>query len=111
MPLTAVPARFQPAFRALARLAAQQRYLGAFIFGSVAHGDATDVSDCDVRVAVDEDNPCRNINHPIIGGVKFDITFSSLAQLRSEMERQITERKRPPWIADALIVFDKTGEL
>jgi hypothetical protein len=106
-----LPLRFQPAYRALARLAEQPRYLGAFIFGSVAHGDATDASDCDVRVAVDAANPCQNINHPTIGGVKLDITFSSLAQLQLEMEKQMAERRRPPWIAGALIVFDKTGEL
>ncbi len=106
-----VASRFQPAYCALARLAREPRYLGAFIFGSVAQGDATDMSDCDVRVAVDEDNECRNINHPVIGGVKLDITFSSLTQLGAEMEGQIAEGKRPPWLAGALIVFDKTGEL
>lgn len=106
-----VSPRFLPAYRALARLAQEPRYLGAFIFGSVAHGDTTGESDCDVIVVVDADNPCENINHPMIGGVKLDITFPSLAQFMVLTQRQMEERKRPAWIAHALIVFDKTGDL
>lgn len=70
-----VPNRFVPAVRAVETLAAEDRYLAALVFGSVAEGTATHASDLDVRVVVDQDNPCTNINHPRIDGVKLDITF------------------------------------
>jgi predicted nucleotidyltransferase len=36
----AIPARFLPAYRQVERLRRHERYLGAFVFGSVARGDA-----------------------------------------------------------------------
>jgi len=75
----AIPERFAGAYNAIARLAYIDRYLGAFIFGSVARGTATAQSDLDARVLIDHENPCSNINHPVIGGVKLDLTFVSLA--------------------------------
>ena len=62
-------------------------------------------------MAIGEDNPCHNVNHPIIQGVKLDISFNSLAQLRQQTEQEITLRERVPMIAESIIVFDKTGEL
>ena len=106
-----IPARFLPAYRQIERLQRHQRYLGAFVFGSVARGDATERSDLDVKVVVAEDNPCANINHPVIGGVKLDITCHSPAQLREATAREIAEGKRVPMVAESLIVFDRTGEL
>ncbi len=106
-----IPPRFLPAYRRVERLRRHERYLGAFIFGSVARGDATERSDLDVEVVVDEDNPCANINHPVIGGVKLDVTFHSPAQLREATAREIAEGKRVPMVAESLIVFDRTGEL
>lgn len=106
-----VPARFQPAFTAVEALATDDRYLGALVFGSVAEGTATDASDFDVRVVVDEDNSCRNISHPRIGGVKLDITFASLRQLEEQTDEETKSRERLPMIAGGLIVFDKTGDL
>lgn len=64
--------------RAVEGLAARGRYVGALVFGSVAQGTATEASDLDVRVLVDENNPCAELNHPRIGGVKVDVTFCSL---------------------------------
>ncbi|GCE07605.1 nucleotidyltransferase domain-containing protein [Dictyobacter aurantiacus] len=109
--LAAFPERFHAAVQAIERLQFQDRYLGAFIFGSLARQEATDQSDCDVQVIVDEDNPCANINHPVIGGVKLDLTFLSLAQLKARTQQEMERRERIPMIAESLTVFDKTGQL
>ena len=106
-----VPRRFLAAYQSIARLEQHDRYLAAFIFGSFARGEATEHSDLDVNVIVGEDNPCPNINHPIIDGVKLDLTFVSLQQVKARMDFQIKERERIPWIAETCIVFDKTNEL
>ena len=109
-----IPSRFHPAYRHIEQLARYERYQAALIFGSLARGEATEKSDMDVKVVTDEDNPCSNINHPVIGGVKLDISFSSLsqiAQLRDGAGRQVSTQERVPKLAESLIVFDKTGEL
>lgn len=106
-----VPARFLPAVRAVEALAAEDRYLAALVFGSVAEGSSTTESDLDIRVVVDEDNPCRNINHPRIGGVKLDITFVSQRQLVEQTEEELRDGRRAPMIRGGLILFDKTGRL
>jgi predicted nucleotidyltransferase len=106
-----MPPETYEAYRRVAALAEHERYLGAFIFGSVARGDDTFRSDFDVKVIVAEDNDCRNINHPFVDGVKLDITFGSLAQLRTSTEHEIARRERIPMLAEATIIFDKTGEL
>lgn len=103
--------RFQAAYQAIQRLASYDRYLGAFIFGSLARQEATEQSDCDVQVIIDEDNPCTNINHPLIEGIKLDLTFLSLAQLKARTQSEMEQRERMPMIAEALIVFDKTNQL
>ncbi len=107
----AIPARFAEAYRHVQRLERQGRYRGAFIFGSVARGAATARSDLDVKVLVEADNPCTNINHPVIGGVKLDLTFPSPAQLRRDTEREVARATRVPMLAESVIVFDKTGAL
>lgn len=107
----AFPQRFLAAFQAIERLEAHDRYLGAFIFGSLVREEATEQSDCDVQVIVNEDNPCTNINHPIIGGVKLDLTFLSLEQLKARTQQEMEKRERIPLIAEAVIVFDKTNQL
>lgn len=106
-----VPDRFIPAYDQVRRLAHVERNLAAFIFGSVARDDATAQSDLDLQVIVERDNPCANINHPVIAGVKLDLTFISLAQLRARTEDEIARGERVPMLAESLIVFDKTGEL
>ena len=107
-----IPARFQPAYQQMEALEQHERYLGAFIFGSLARGEATEASDLDVKVAIDADASCHNVvNHPIIQGVKLDISFNSLTQLRQQTEQEIELRERVPMIAESIIVFDKTGEL
>ncbi len=109
-PLT-IPERFQPAYHYIKQLEQYERYIGAFIFGSLARGEATEHSDLDVKVAVNEDNLCNNINHPIINGVKLDITFNSLQQLKTFTDNEIEKAERVPLVADSIIVFDKTGAL
>jgi predicted nucleotidyltransferase len=112
MPLPAsVPTRFHLAYQHIERLAQHERYQAALIFGSLARGEVTDQSDMDVKVVTDGDNPCANVNHPVIGGVKLDLSFSSISQFRESLDREIARRERIPTLAESLIVFDKTGEL
>jgi hypothetical protein len=110
-PPTNIPPRFHPAYRHIQNLAQHDRYQAALIFGSLARGEATDASDMDVKVVTDEDNPCSNINHPVIGGVKLDLSFASISQFRESLDREIANPERVPMFAESLIVFDKTGEL
>ena len=109
--LPAIPERFQPIYHYVKQLEQNTKYIGAFIFGSLARGEATEHSDLDVKVAVNEDNLCNNINHPIINGVKLDITFNSLQQLKTFTDNEIEKAERIPLVADSIIVFDKTGAL
>jgi len=106
-----IPARFMAAYRRLQALEGHGRYLGAFIFGSVARGAATERSDLDAKILVDQDNPCPNVNHPVIGGVKLDISFISLAQLCRDTEAERARAARIPMVAESLIVLDTTGAL
>jgi hypothetical protein len=107
----ALPERFLPAYRHVQYLERNERYLAALIFGSLARGESTEASDMDVKVVVNENNPCANVNHPIIGGVKLDISFGSFEQLKAVTMLEIERRERIPVVAESLIVFDKTGEL
>ncbi len=109
--LANIPPRFHSAYQHVQRLAQHERYRAALIFGSLARGEATGASDMDVKVVTDEDNTCANINHPVIGGVKLDLSFSSISQFRESLDREIASRERIPILAESLIVFDKTGEL
>jgi len=109
--MKSLPEKFQPAYKKVKQLEFEDRYLGAFIFGSLARGDSTEDSDFDVKVVVDQYNPCKNINHPIINGVKIDITFQSFDQLKEFTEQEIKKAERIPMIAESWIIFDKTGSL
>lgn len=73
---------FLSAYRKIEELQKYDRYLAAYIFGSVVRGEQDKNSDLDVMVIVDENNNCKEINHPIINGIKLDITFRSLAQIK-----------------------------
>src|SRR3989344_4601596 len=109
--MKSLPEKFQPAYKKVKQLEFEDRYLGAFIFGSLARGDSTEDSDFDVKVVVDQYNPCKNINHPVINGVKLDITFQSFNQLKEFTEQEIKKAERIPMIAESRIIFDKTGNL
>jgi hypothetical protein len=106
-----LPKHFFPAYATITQLEHYDRYLAAYIFGSVARGEATEHSDLDVQIIIDEDNPCTNINHPIIDGVKLDLSFISFAQLKARTDKEMERRERIPMIAESWIVFDKTNQL
>jgi predicted nucleotidyltransferase len=103
--------RFEEGVNNVRKLAKFPRYQGAFIFGSVAEGTSNDKSDLDVKVIVDEDSPCENINHPTFDGYKLDITFSSYKQITKFTETEIEKGEREPNLVRGVILFDKTGAL
>lgn len=109
--------RFDPAIQKVNDLAKNEEYLGAFIFGSVARNEGNENSDLDAKVIVAHDfclnakPPVIPINHPIIGGVKLDLTFLTQDELREQMKRQETKGERIPMIAESIILFDKTGKI
>ncbi len=105
-----LPPHFKQAIENIRGLEKYSRYHGAFIFGSVARGEVTEHSDLDVCIVVNEDNFCKNINHPFINGVKLDITFLSLGQLSRRTEQE-SKSGRIPLVAESKVVFDKTGVL
>jgi predicted nucleotidyltransferase len=109
-PIT-IPDPFLPAYRAVQQLATHDRYVAALIFGSLARGDAAEWSDVDVKVVVDWPEACTNLNHPIVGGKKLDISFFAIEQLRASTQREIEAGERLPFVAESVIVFDKTGDL
>jgi hypothetical protein len=108
-----IPERFRPAYQAIQRLERHERYLAALIFGSVARGEATEHSDLDVEVIVNESKPRHNINHPIIGCITLNLISLSLEQFQERIRKGIERRGhiRPLPIAESMIVFDKTGTL
>ena len=110
MPLD-VPARFRPAIRALEGLAEHERYRAAFLFGSLARGEANEASDVDASVVTAEPVACRSINHPRIGGVKLDLSFRSFDQLRAQTDEEIGRNERVPMVAESVVLFDKDGRL
>lgn len=109
--LSTIPERFLPACHYIERLANYERYQAALIFGSVAREETTTNSDLDVIVLVEDDNPCHNINHPIINNIKLDLSFRSFKQVAEMTEKTIQQRERIPILAESIIVFDKTGQL
>lgn len=102
---------FLTAYRKIEELQKCDRYQSAYIFGSVVRKEQDKNSDLDVMVIVDEDNNCKEINHPIINGIKLDITFRSLAQIKEINDDVVKKRERLPMLAESIIVFDKNGEL
>ncbi len=105
-----LPDHFQTAIETLKKLQDQDRYLAMFLFGSAARDEVTEDSDLDVRVVVDENNDCTNVNNFFLNGIKMDITFHSFKQLDEQMIAQ-TKSNRVPMIAESVVLFDKTGEL
>lgn len=104
-----LPPHFQKAIEKIKALEQYERYQGAFLFGSAARGDVTAKSDLDVHIIVPEEN-CDSINHPLIAGVKLDITFLSHEQLAGRATEEANSG-RVPMLAESVILFDKTGHL
>jgi predicted nucleotidyltransferase len=109
--MTDFASRFKKGIEAIKALSDDPRYVAAFVFGSVAEGTSNEKSDLDVKVIVDEDNPCENINHPTFDDYKLDITFRSYAQIEQFTEDEIKKAEREPNLVRGVILFDKTGEL
>lgn len=107
----AIPPRFRPAFDAVRGLGRDERYVAALVFGSVARGEANELSDFDAKIVVAGDPLCDQINHPFVGGVKLDISFNSIEQLRRATAKEIERGERPPIVGESIMVFDKTGAL
>jgi predicted nucleotidyltransferase len=105
------PPRFRPAVRAIEALVRDERYRAAFLFGSLARGEATEASDVDANVVTIEPVACRSINHPRIGGVKLDLSFKSIEQLREQTDEEIGKNQRRPMVAESVVLFDKDGRL
>jgi predicted nucleotidyltransferase len=103
--------RFANGVSKIRKLAEYPRYQAAFVFGSVAEGTSTDKSDLDVKVLVDENSPCENINHPMIDNYKLDITFRSFKQIEKFTNNEIEKGEREPNLVRGVILFDKTGDL
>jgi predicted nucleotidyltransferase len=110
-PVEQVHERFRTAVLRVKKLETSDRYLAAFIFGSLARGDATAASDLDVRVLVDDEHSCGALNHATVDGIKLDLTFLSFRQLEKQTQTEIEKGHRIPMVAESMIVFDKRGDL
>jgi predicted nucleotidyltransferase len=106
-----VQPRFRGALRALRNLESDRRYLGVFVFGSLARDEAGTDSDVDAQIVVDDGAPCPNLSHPRIDGVKLDLSFPSMERLRRDTAAEIERRERVPMIAESAIIFDRDGSL
>ena len=102
---------FYSVIKKIEQLQEYDRYQSAYIFGSVVRGEQNKDSDLDVMVVVNENNDCKEINHPIINGIKLDLTFRSIQQIRKINEEVVQKGERIPMLAESIIIFDKTGEL
>ena len=100
-----IPARFRPAVLRVQALRADERYQAAYIFGSVARTEASAASDFDVQVLVDHTHPCAAVNHPVINGVKLDLTFLSFEQLAARTKSEIEKGNRVPMVAESIGIF------
>lgn len=105
-----MPEKFQRAIDRIRGLEKHERYIGAFVFGSVARGEITENSDLDVVVITSEDNPSMDVLHPVIEGVKLDLSFCSHKQAVQNLEEH-RKLGRIPMILESLIIFDKTGQI
>ncbi|MEP6947675.1 MAG: nucleotidyltransferase domain-containing protein [Ginsengibacter sp.] len=86
------------------------RYTGAFVYGSVARGEANNKSDLDIKVIVNGDY-CENINNPSIDGIALNITFTSFSQIEKRLNDIAKKGEHIPMLAESTILFDKTGKL
>lgn len=102
--------KFQPIIQRLTDLEKKDEYDGAFLFGSLARGDAAGESDVDANIITRDENPNIHILHPYIAGVKLDLTFLSYKQLATRTKEE-EGKGRIPMVAESVILFDKTGEL
>lgn len=106
-----IPDRFVKAVEMIKRLEKYDRYEAAFIFGSVAEGSTSEQSDLDIIVLTNQHNPCENVNHPHVYGVKLDISFTGFAKFNAQTEWHLKNDDRGTWLINSIILFDKTGRV
>lgn len=111
MPLTKLPPNFQKAIKKLKSLKDHPQYTAGLIFGSTARGEITKNSDIDVILVTNSAKLCDNVSHPLLEGIKVDISFTNFSKLKQRNEEEIASAKRIPILAECIILFDKTGEL
>ena len=49
-----------------------------------------------MRVIVDDDNSCENVNHPTFDDYKLDVTFRSYKQIESSTTDDVMKGEREP---------------
>ena len=109
---TSLLLKYQRVAQTVAQLARYERYEGAFVFGSYTAGKIHAASDLDIVVIVaGEVSNCPHINHPVIDGIRLDISFSTLTDYSRQAETMLRQGQRKPWMQDAVILFDKQNRL
>ena len=103
--------QYQETINQITQLAQYDRYEGAFVFGSFVTGHLHPASDLDVSVVVTDEPICPNVSHPLLNGIRVDISFDSMPKLAKMMEETMNQGLRKPWLYDAVILFDKKGRL
>ena len=81
--MLAIPNRFEPAVTRVVKLQSRASYEAAFVFGSVARGDATAHSDLDVQVITTTKNQNIEVLHVTLDGAPVDLSFLSRQQLKN----------------------------
>ena len=109
--LSNLPRGFKTILLKIKNLERYDGYLGAFVFGSVARGEATKTSDIDVKVVTKSDSKCSKFTHPLIDNIKLDLNFNSRKQVVEFTKKEIEKSERIPMIAESIILFDKNGQL
>ena len=109
---TGLHERYAATVARIAALRRESRYEGAFIFGSFVTGNLHPESDLDIVVLLqDGEESCTGVSHPIIHGIRIDISFNTMATLSRITEEMLKEGARKPWISEAVILFDKYDRL
>lgn len=103
--------RYRIVVEKIKQLAVHDRYEGAVVFGSFATGELHPESDLDVSVLVTDEQVCSNVSHPLLDGIRVDISFDSMAKLVQMAEERLKQGFRKPWLYDSVILFDKQGRL
>ena len=103
-----IPNRYKQAIAAIKSLKDEDKYLGAYIFGSVARGDDNVDSDLDIQVITSETFSCGIPNRKKVGDIVVDISFSSIDKVRPFEDKN---KKRKPRLQEGIVLFDKTGEI
>jgi hypothetical protein len=108
----ALEGRYASAVEIVGQLRRYDRYEGAFVFGSFATEKLHEGSDLDIVVLLADGQPsCVEVSHPLLGDIRVDISFNSMATLIAMTDESLREGLRKPWLYDAHILFDKQGRL